>query len=55
MSQYLPTGNFKWINDVNFMSKSDEKKVYIFEVEYPKHLHDEQNDQPLAAEEKVQT
>ena len=29
MSQYLPRGNFEWINDVNFMSKSDEKKKYI--------------------------
>ena len=55
MSQYLPTGNFKWINDdIDVMNISDEsKKGYILEVdlEYPKNLHDFHNDLPLAAEQ----
>ena len=53
MSQYLPTGNFKWVENIDFMSLSDEsEKGYILEVdlEYPKELHDEHNDLPLAAE-----
>ena len=58
MSQYLPTGGFKWlkqnkINDLN-LSKYDteNKKGLILEVdlEYPKELHDLHNDYPLAAE-----
>ena len=56
MSQYLPTGNFKWmknINDFDVLDICDEsKKGYILEVdlEYPKELHDLHNDYPLAAE-----
>ena len=58
MSQYLPTGGFRWlkqnkINDLN-LSKYDteNKKGLILEVdlEYPKELHDLHNDYPLAAE-----
>ena len=55
MSQYLPTGNFKWINnDMDVMNISDEsKKGYIKEVdlEYPKNLHYFHYDLPLAAEQ----
>ena len=55
MSQYLPTGNFKWINnDMDEMNISDEsEKGYTLEVdlEYPKNLHDFHNDLPLAAEQ----
>ena len=58
MSQYLPTGGFRWmtekqINKINLDKyKDDSKKGLILEVdlEYPKELHDLHNDYPLAAE-----
>ena len=55
MSQYLPTGNFKRVNnDMDEINISDEsEKGYTLEVdlEYPKNLHDFHNDLPLAAEQ----
>ena len=58
MSQYLPTGGFKWltekqINKINLAKYMDDcKKGLILEVdlEYPKELHELHNDYPLAAE-----
>ena len=55
MSQYLPTGGFKWkkIDKLNLDSyKENSKKGLILEVdlEYPKELHDLHNDYPLAPE-----
>ena len=58
MSQYLPTGGFKWltekqINKINLAQyNEDSNKGLILEVdlEYPKELHDLHNDYPLAAE-----
>ena len=58
MSQYLPTGGFRWmtekqINNINLAKYNDNsKKGVILEVdlEYPKELHDLHNDYPLAAE-----
>ena len=55
MSQYLPTGGFKWLNEEEVdLSKLDDesKKGLILEVnlEYPKELHNLHNDYPLAAE-----
>ena len=58
MSQYLPTGGFRWmtqkqIDKTNLaLYKEDSKKGLILEVdlEYPKELHDLHNDYPLAAE-----
>ena len=58
MSQYLPTGGFKWlkrdeINEIElFMRKKNGEKGLILEVdlEYPQDLHDNHNDYPLAAE-----
>ena len=55
MSQYLPTGGFKWLSEkeVNLSKYNDEfEKGLILEVdlEYPKELHDLHNDYPLAAE-----
>ena len=55
MSQYLPTGGFKWltekqINKINLADyKDDSKKGLILEVdlEYPEELHDIHNDYPL--------
>ena len=56
MSQYLPTGNFKWMTDKEISKidlgkyKKDGKKGLILEVdlEYPKELHDLHNDHPVA-------
>ena len=58
MSQYLPTGNFKWmtekqINKINLATyKEDSKKGLILEVdlEYPRELHDLYNEYPLGPE-----
>ena len=58
MSQYLPTGGFRWmkekqINKIDLAKyKDDSKKGLIMEVdlEYPEELHDLHNDYPLAAE-----
>ena len=58
MSQYLPTGNFKWMTDKEISKKNlekyelDSKEGLILEVdlEYPKELHDLHNDYPIAPE-----
>ena len=58
MSQYLPTGGFKWlsqkqIDKINLAKyEVDSKKGLILEVdlEYPEKLHDLHNDYPLASE-----
>ena len=58
MSQYLPTGRFRWmtqkqIDKIDLAKyKEDSDKGIILEVdlEYPKELHDLHNDYPLAAE-----
>ena len=55
MSQYLPTGNFKWMSDKEIKRidlgkyKADGKKGLILEVdlEYPQELHDLHYDYPL--------
>ena len=56
MSQYLPTGNFKWVEDINNLDinniKDDNPKGYILEVDllYPSQLHDAHNCLPLCPE-----
>ena len=58
MSQYLPTGGFRWMNqkqidNLDLNKYHDEsKKGLILEVDlkYPKDLHDLHNDYPLAPE-----
>ena len=58
MSQYLPTGNFKWMTDKEISKvdlgkyKADGKKGLILEVdqEYPQELHDMHNDYPVCPE-----
>ena len=58
MSQYLPTGGFRWMTEKQIdnmdLAKYDEnsKKRLILEVdlEYPKELHDNHNDYPLGPE-----
>ena len=55
MSQSLPTGNFKFLDPINFdINKINEngKYGYMLEVdlEYPHELHDSHSDYPLAPE-----
>ena len=58
MSQYLPTGNFKWMSDKEIKQvdlgnyKADGKKGLILEVdlEYPHELHNLHNDYPVCPE-----
>ena len=61
MSQYLPTGGFRWMTKKQIdkidkknvdLYKEDSKKGLILEVDlkYPEDLHDLHNDYPLAAE-----
>ena len=58
MSQYLPYANFKWVKNINEIEqklmkiKSNSSTGYVLEVEleYPKSLHYEHNDYPLAPE-----
>ena len=58
MSQYLPTGNFKWMTDKEIIKidlakyKENGKKGLILEVdlEYAIELHDLHNDYPVASE-----
>ena len=60
MSQYLPTGDFRWltekeINKIDLVKYKEESKIgMIFEVdmEYPQELHDLYNDYPLAPKKK---
>ena len=62
MSQYLPTGGFRWmtqkqIDKIDLVKyKEDSKKGLILEVDldYPEDLHDLHNDYPLAPE-KIKT
>ena len=67
MSERLPTGNFKWLNNLRdtpeeiefFSSKytEDSDKGIILEVdlEYQKELHQLHNDYPCAPEKKIIT
>ena len=58
MSQYLPTGNFKWMSDKEIKQidlgkyKADGNKGLILEVdlEYPHELHNLHNDYPVCPE-----
>ena len=58
MSQYLPTGGFKWmtqkqidkINLANYKEDSDKGIILEVDLEYPEELHNQHNDYPLAAE-----
>ena len=56
MSQYLPTGGFRWmtekqISELNKYKENSEKGVILeVDLEYPKELHNLHNDYPLAAE-----
>ena len=61
MSQHLPVGGFRWVDDCQQLAKTiaeqpaDEPEGYILEVdlEYPEDLHDAHNSYPLAPERMV--
>ena len=58
MSQYLPTGDFKWLTEeeidgLDLLAIADDSQYgYIYEcdLEYPQELHDTHSDYPLAPE-----
>ena len=58
MSQYLPTGGFKWLKqnkidnlDLKKYNKENKKGIILeVDLEYPEKLHDLHNDYPLAPE-----
>ena len=58
MSQYLPTGGFKWMTEkqinkidlAKYNENSEKGLILEVDLEYPKELHDSHNDYPLAAE-----
>ena len=58
MSQYLPTGGFKWLTEkqinkidlAKYNENSEKGLILEVDLEYPKELHDLHNDYPLAAE-----
>ncbi|GFR66066.1 protein NYNRIN [Elysia marginata] len=61
MSQHLPTGGFRWVDDCNQLASAiadhppDAAKGYIVEVDldYPRELHGTHNAYPLAPERLV--
>ena len=61
ISQYLPTGGFRWVDDCQQLAKTiaeqpaDSPEGYILEVdlEYPEDLHDAHSSYPLAPERMV--
>ncbi|GFU21263.1 uncharacterized protein TNCV_4869931 [Trichonephila clavipes] len=58
MSQFLPVGNFRWLDSeqlskFNVLELDEDSGIgYVLEVDllYPKHFHSKYNDQPLAPE-----
>ena len=56
MSEYLPSGGFKWLKNVNkfdvnsFNEKSEMGYFLEVDLEYPDELHELHNDYPLAPE-----
>ena len=56
MSEYLPYGGFKWLQNVDefdVMSISEKSPIKYFlevDLEYPDQLHELHNDYPLAPE-----
>ena len=58
MSQYLPTGGFKWMTEkqinkidlAKYNENSEKGLILEVDLEYPKELHELHNDYPLAAE-----
>ena len=57
MSQYLPYGGFKWLNqkeieklDVNLTECNSIRYILEVDLKYPDKLHEMHNDYPIAPE-----
>ncbi len=53
MSNPLPTGGFKWMEEEELDSWRNVPCTVEVDLVYPKELHDAHNEYPLAAERKV--
>jgi hypothetical protein len=53
MSQLMPTGGFKWMDDDELKNWRDIPCVLEVDLEYPEELHDLHNEYPLAPERVV--
>jgi hypothetical protein len=53
MSQLLPTGGFKWMDDDKLENSRHMSCRPEVDLEYPKELHDLHNEYPLAPERVV--
>ena len=57
MSQYLPTGGFRWVDSEtplsNYTKTSERGAIFEVDLHYPKHLHDAHNDFPCAPERRA--
>ena len=61
MSQYLPTGGFKWLSEDEIrdfelaLINEDAPEGFILEVdlEYPEYLHDSHNDLPFCPQHMI--
>ena len=58
MSQYMPTGGFRWVKPEDFKlenvrDKSEIGHILEVDLEYPEHLHDLHNDYPFCPEQVV--
>ena len=59
MSKPLPTHDFKWMNENeltdwrSITANADEGCILEVDLDYPKHLHDDHSDYPLAPERTI--
>lgn len=57
MSQPLPQGNFKWVDEFNLditllLLHYPEGYIFDVDIEYPKELHSKHNDFPFLCQNK---
>lgn len=58
MSQYMPFGEFKWVepslDGLNELTDTSPKgRVYEVDISYPQHLHDDHNDLPFLPQNSI--
>ena len=58
MSQYMPTGGFRWVEPtLNGLDDLDATspigRVYEVDISYPTHLHDDHSDLPFLPENSI--
>ncbi len=53
MSNPLPTGGFKWMEEEDLKNWKDIPCMVEVDIEYPKELHDAHNEYPFAAERLI--